>query len=358
MTSYVSSDEHLRAVGYRRRLVALGIALALVVVTVLTSGAAAVAGSTLTAGPIADKYASLGGGNSVLGVPTGSQFATADGGLGQHFASGSIYWSSATGAHEVHGAIRQLWQQLGWERGLLGYPLTDESAAGRDDGRFNQFQGGSIYWSSATGAHEVHGAIRDFWVASGRETGPLGLPTSNEYDVPGGRQSDFQNGSLTWLSATGTITKRLLTAPALSATVDDTVMGTSSNQFEYRGTWKTGTGPYAYGGSDHYTEVAGNAYTLRFNGAQVKIFGSRAPHHGIVSFAVDGGKPMLVDLYASTRQDQVALFDTGSLPTGIHAVVATLTSAPNPASSGNVQSVDYAQVFTTGVGPTPTPTPT
>src|SRR5664280_1669767 len=66
--------------------------------------------------------------------------------------------STATGAHEVHGAIREIWHGLGWEQSFLGYPLTDETVLARDNGRYNHFQGGSIYWSPATGAHEVHGA--------------------------------------------------------------------------------------------------------------------------------------------------------------------------------------------------------
>jgi uncharacterized protein with LGFP repeats len=31
----------------------------------------------------------------------------------------------------VHGAIRDKWAALGWERGVAGYPLTDETTRGR-----------------------------------------------------------------------------------------------------------------------------------------------------------------------------------------------------------------------------------
>ena len=30
------------------------------------------------------------------------------------------------GAQEVHGAIRDKWASLQWERGPLGYPMSDE----------------------------------------------------------------------------------------------------------------------------------------------------------------------------------------------------------------------------------------
>src|SRR5664280_2102801 len=76
-----------------------------------------------------------------------------------HFQAGAVYWTPPTGAHEVRGAIRDLWASLGWERSALGYPVTDETGTPDGVGRFNGFQGGAVYWTPRTGAHEVHGAI-------------------------------------------------------------------------------------------------------------------------------------------------------------------------------------------------------
>ena len=56
----------------------------------------------------------------------------------------------ATEAHEVQGAIRSKWADLGWERSRLGYPTSDEVAV--PGGRRNTFQHGSITWVAATGA--------------------------------------------------------------------------------------------------------------------------------------------------------------------------------------------------------------
>jgi len=95
------------------------------------------------------KYAALGGAGGVLGSTAGSLSTAPDGtGWYRHFRFGSIYWHPSVGAHEVHGAIRAKWASLGWERGFLGYPTTDE-LVGRDPaaiGRFNRFQGGAICW--------------------------------------------------------------------------------------------------------------------------------------------------------------------------------------------------------------------
>jgi len=92
--------------------------------------------------------------------------------------------------------------------GFLGYPLTNEQPSADGVGRYNNFQGGAIYWSPTTGAQSVQGAIRDTWAAQGWETGPLGYPISDEYAVPGGRHSDFQHGSLFWDATTGVVSPR------------------------------------------------------------------------------------------------------------------------------------------------------
>ncbi|HRJ43590.1 MAG TPA: hypothetical protein PL105_17010, partial [Caldilineaceae bacterium] len=60
--------------------------------------------------PVAQKYRELGGSNSFLGAPSITERSTPDGaGRFRHYAGGSIYFHPTTGAHEVHGAIRNRW---------------------------------------------------------------------------------------------------------------------------------------------------------------------------------------------------------------------------------------------------------
>jgi uncharacterized protein with LGFP repeats len=104
----------------------------------------------------------------------------------------------------VYGAIGEKWAQLGGEGSFLGLPLTDETATPDGVGRYNHFQGGSIYWTPQTGAHEVHGAIRDLWARTGWEGGRLRYPTSDERSSGGrGRYSQFQGGSIVWTPEDG-----------------------------------------------------------------------------------------------------------------------------------------------------------
>ena len=167
-------------------------------------------GNAMTLGEIDRKYRALGGCGSFLGAALTPETPTPDGaGRFNVFEGGSIYWSPATGAHEIHGLIRDKYRDLGWEAGLLGYPTSDETPTPDGAGRYNVFQRGSIYWSPSTGAHEVHGVIRDKYSELGWEAGRLGYPTSDEYAVSDGRRSDFQHGSIVWNAKTGVATVTL-----------------------------------------------------------------------------------------------------------------------------------------------------
>ena len=46
--------------------------------------------------------------------------------------------------------IRDKWASLGWERSVLGYPVTDQALTLDGRGEYNHFQGGSIYASPFT----------------------------------------------------------------------------------------------------------------------------------------------------------------------------------------------------------------
>ncbi len=124
-------------------------------------------------------------------------------GRSRDYQNGSIFWTPQTGAHEVHGAIRVKWAQLGGTRSFLGYPTTDELPSPIEGGRFNHFEGGSIYWTPDLGAHEVHGAIHARYQAMNFENSELRFPVSDELAMPGGRVSRFQRGVITWTPAGG-----------------------------------------------------------------------------------------------------------------------------------------------------------
>lgn len=126
-------------------------------------------------------------------------------GRARDYQNGSIYWTPELGAHEVHGAIRVKWAQLGGERGVLGYPVTDELGCGPGNGRYNHFLGGSIYWTPELGAHEVHAQIRDKWAEMGWQSSSLGYPTSDVRSEPDRLSASFQGGTIVWTPAGGAV---------------------------------------------------------------------------------------------------------------------------------------------------------
>lgn len=89
--------------------------------------------------------------------------------------------------------------------GPLKYPKSDEIKCPTKACWFNRFETGNIYWSAATGAHAVYGAIFAAYGRNGYENGRFGLPASDEFAVNGGRQVNFQGGWIRWLSATNSI---------------------------------------------------------------------------------------------------------------------------------------------------------
>ncbi|MDF0530761.1 lysozyme [Tsukamurella sp. 8F] len=152
------------------------------------------------------------GGQRKWGNPTSPELAAQKGGRFQRFGSSSFYWhpwADNGTAHQVGGAIRDKWGKAGWEGGPLGYPVANERAidvppvagwfSGLGAGAFNDFQGGSIYWSPGTGAHIVWGQIRNKWVMAGGYAGAgYGYPITDEYRVGKGFAQDFQRGSISW----------------------------------------------------------------------------------------------------------------------------------------------------------------
>lgn len=165
-------------------------------------------GAKLVRGAIHETWKSSGAERGPLGFPRADEAPTPRrAGAYSQFSGGSVHWSPQTGAHATWGAIREAWARSGWEDGPLGFPTSGEQGLAGRAGAVGRFERGSVYWSPATGAHEVRGAIRDAWLALGAEASPLGLPVTDEYDAGGVRRSDFERGSISWTPA-GVVVRR------------------------------------------------------------------------------------------------------------------------------------------------------
>lgn len=161
-------------------------------------------GATAVQGLIDEHYRALGGPGGTLGLPVGDEYAVPNG-RASRFLGGTVYWSGPSGAAAVQGDIAARYGQLGGPGGFLGLPTTDELAV--PGGRSNTFQGGRLYWSGSTGSRPVYGAILSAYLGYGGPGGGLGLPVSDEYAVGADRQSDFARGHLRWSSSTNAVTR-------------------------------------------------------------------------------------------------------------------------------------------------------
>lgn len=171
-------------------------------------------GAHFVRGRIFAKYSEMGWENSNIGYPITDEICgIRDGGCFQRFQgeSGHIYWSWATDAHFVRGAIFGRYGAMGWENSVFGYPVSDEICGIRDGGCFQRFQyeKGHIYWSIGSGgAWGVQGAIFDHYGRAGWENGRFGYPVGPEEcrNLPDAREcgQNFQGGRISWSSRYGT----------------------------------------------------------------------------------------------------------------------------------------------------------
>jgi uncharacterized protein with LGFP repeats len=162
---------------------------------------------TVPRGTIADFWATLSWESGRLGYPTGEQrCATSGGGCVQAFAGGTVSTSTATGNHVIPpGAINDAWAANGSENGKLGYAVAEQYCGLTSGGCLQTFQGGTMYNTSTTGSHAVFpGAIATFWAGQRWEGGPLGYPVGELVcGLPlGGCSQEFQGGTVYSSSAT------------------------------------------------------------------------------------------------------------------------------------------------------------
>ncbi|MDX6238072.1 MAG: hypothetical protein QOG10_2887, partial [Kribbellaceae bacterium] len=149
------------------------------------------------------RYAQTLGGYPKIGQPFFGEhpFRT---GRATWFGSRDLYWSVATGTHSTAGAFRARYRQPAVSA-VLGLPRGELRVGRVSSSRVQPFQGGALYWSTATGAHPVYGLISRKYGALGAESSRLGLPTFAANAVTGGIRQTFQHGWITLTTRTGAV---------------------------------------------------------------------------------------------------------------------------------------------------------
>ena len=159
------------------------------------------------------EYESIGASES-YGFPTSGpqKVANGDGTLVPLQRANLYHRNGEPSAHEVHGSILDKYLDEGGPA-KLGFPVTNETSIYDEEdeiGRLSEFEDGTIYWSHQTGAHLITNSdLRKYYSEQGGPAGELGLPTTDEQDIPGrsgaGRMIGFQNGTVCWYGSKDSI---------------------------------------------------------------------------------------------------------------------------------------------------------
>lgn len=128
--------------------------------------------------------------------------------------------------------------------------------------------------------------------------------------------------------------------------VDDGVLGTGLNQFNYSGSWGHASGDSGpFNGTNSYSNVTGNTASLTFSGTSVAYYTVKASNHGIVAVSIDGGAETLVDLYAATRAGDQLVWSSPTLASGAHTFTVRVTGTKNASSTATYGVIDRVNVF-------------
>jgi L,D-peptidoglycan transpeptidase YkuD (ErfK/YbiS/YcfS/YnhG family) len=303
----------------------------------------AAGGARTIGGAVRSKWAAAGAQNGRLGYPTSDEGrGLRNGGAYQGFQGGRIHWSRATGAHITRGGILSAWAASGYERGVLGYPTSDEIGGLKDGGSYQTFQGGIIHWSPSTGARITRGAIRTAWAGAGSEHGALGYPTSNEYAFSGGAAQNFQGGTITWTAqagariVAGAIGAKFKAARTLgNATTSELSTGIGGRYQGFRNgyiIWHRTTGAHisTAGMRSAWAAAGGETGPLGFPTGDARPAASgtlQDYQHGRIAIAADGTVTVTLDVPPSSAP-------TGAAPAPATEPAATTEPPPTTEPAG------------------------
>ncbi|BBZ44891.1 LGFP repeat-containing protein [Mycobacterium parmense] len=166
-------------------------------------------------------WRAAGGVNGPLGAKQGGQYAVGADGLAQNFSGGKVYFSPATGASAVESDILAKYESLGGPVGSdLGFPVANEADGGIPSSRICEFSAADkpvIFWSADHGAFVVRGAMRVAWDKLRGASGKLGAPVGDQAVDGDVVSQQFTGGKVSWNRAKNTYsTEPANLAPLLS----------------------------------------------------------------------------------------------------------------------------------------------
>jgi uncharacterized protein with LGFP repeats len=156
-------------------------------------------------------WRTAGGASGPLGAKQGDQYPVGGDGLAQNFDGGKIFFSPATGANAVETDILTKYEALGGPaNGDLGFPISNEADGGvKPASKVSSFSANDkpvIFWTSDHGAFVVRGAIKAAWDKLLGATGKLGAPLGDQLIAKDVVMQKFTGGQIAWNKTKNTFT--------------------------------------------------------------------------------------------------------------------------------------------------------
>ena len=147
-------------------------------------------------------WRAAGGARGPLGARQGRQYPVGADGLGQNFAGGKVFFSPATGANAVETQVLAKYESLGGPIGSdLGFPTANETDGGIPRSRISTFSAADkpvIFWTHNHGAFVVRGAMKVAWGKLGGVKGKLGPPAGDQAVNDEIVKQEFAGGKISW----------------------------------------------------------------------------------------------------------------------------------------------------------------
>lgn len=167
-------------------------------------------------------WRAAGGATGPLGARKGAQYPIGGDGIAQDFEGGKVFFSPATGANAVEGEILAKYESLGGPVSSdLGFPTANESDGGIEPASrvaaFSAADKPVIFWTPDHGAFVVRGAMKVAWDKLKGATGKLGAPVADQTEAGDVVSQKFTGGTISWNRATNSFsTDPANLAPLLS----------------------------------------------------------------------------------------------------------------------------------------------
>ncbi len=148
-------------------------------------------------GAIRDRWGEIGYQNGPLGLPTGPENASPNGVFWQEYQNGFIVGSGATGFWEMRGGVKDRWNTLGGQSSSIGMPISPVTIF-PNGVSWQEFKNGFIIGNPTTKYWESKGAIRTHWASIGYQNGKAGWPVGPELYDPESKiwSQQYQNGHI------------------------------------------------------------------------------------------------------------------------------------------------------------------